>query len=142
MGRDWEDRVAEYVDSDRLRRRMRIGSTIMCTIDGNSGTYLTRSHTRKKTEDVCTCPVGEGTSGCKHTEALRRSCRLRPRSSADLDGIFMRLETKEKGDLVRLMREVAIRAPTSLAVLGVEGFDDESGQDEDSWGDEASRWEE
>ena len=139
LGRDWEDRVAEYIDSERLRRRIKLGKTIMCTIDGNSGTYLTRTAVGKKTEDDCTCPVGEGVGGCKHTEALRRTYKLRPRTFANLDGLFKRLETKEKHELIRLMREMAIRAPTALAVLGVKGFDDEPGYDEDSWMDETIR---
>jgi len=43
MGRSWESRVAEYVDSDRLSQRLKAGNIIMCNVAGNSGNYHTET---------------------------------------------------------------------------------------------------
>ncbi len=125
MARDWEERVAEYVDSARMRRRLKLGTLICCTIDGHYGAYVTRADLAEPSEESCTCPVGEGVAGCKHTEALRRTYRERPRSFANVDEIIIRLAKKDKADLLVLVREMIIRAPATLGVLGVRGFDDE-----------------
>ena len=126
MARDWEDRVAEYVDSPRMRRRLKLGTVIACTIDGNYGTYVTRVGTSRNDTEWCTCPVGEGFAGCKHTEALRRTYRLKPRSFADIDKVMKRLAKKDRLDLLELMREMILRAPAALGALGVRGFEEES----------------
>ena len=131
MARDWEDRVMEYVNSPRLRRRLRLAKTIMCTIDGNSGIYSTRAIIGRKSGDVCTCPVGEGVGGCKHTEALRRTYKLKPRSFADIHTVLKKLEKKEKSELMAVLREMVIRAPATLGALGIKGFDEDPGDDDE-----------
>ena len=68
MGRSWEDRVAEYVDSPRLRQRLKVGQQISCLIDGNYGIYRTRTSLKRKTKSsACSCPSDD--YPCKHVEA-------------------------------------------------------------------------
>jgi uncharacterized Zn finger protein len=59
MGRSWEDRVDEYVDSPRMRERIKVGSTLICRIQGNSGVYRTQASIGRKKESECTCPSAE-----------------------------------------------------------------------------------
>lgn len=89
MARDGEDRVAEYVNSPRMRRRLKSGESVYCTIDGHSGTYLVRAALDDATDAACTCPLESPV--CKHIEALRRTYRVRPRSFFDLEGKLAKL---------------------------------------------------
>lgn len=131
MGRSWEDRVAEYVDSPRLRQRVKIGPEISCLIDGNSGTYRTHLHLRGRQAGSCTCPSEY--VPCKHVHALRETYKLRPRSFVDFESIMKKLAAKDKPALLKLIREMAVTSPPALAALGVKGFEppDEEGEDED-----------
>ncbi len=134
MGRSWDDRVGEYVDSPRLRQRLKIGRTISCTVDGNSGIYRTEASLRKSTECSCTCPSEY--FPCKHVAALRLTYKARPRSFVDLDVVLKKIATQEKPQLVQLIREMVVVAPTSLTALGVKGFEPPKEDDEEGYGDD------
>jgi len=56
------DRIADYVDSPRLRNRMLDGDWLVATVDGNYGAYVTQARIRTKGKASplrdwsCTCP--------------------------------------------------------------------------------------
>ena len=134
MGRSWEDRVAEYVDSPRLRQRLKVGQQISCLIDGNYGIYRTRTSLKRKTKSsACSCPSDD--YPCKHVEALLRTYKTHPRSFLDLDTtILKRISKMEKPELLKLIRQMIITAPSSLSALGVEGFEEsERDHEEEGW---------
>lgn len=83
MGRSWESRIAEYVDSPKLACRVKIGDVISCAIAGNYGTYRTRANLRESWDASCTCPYDGGT--CKHINALGETFRKKPSSFVDVD---------------------------------------------------------
>jgi len=120
MGRDREERVAEYVDSPSMVHRLRAGSVVAARILGTLGVYKVRLDTRRK-QGECTCP--SEIQPCKHVEALRRTWKKRPGSFADLDELLdVALRSKSRADLVQLMREMALESPSSLTALGALGF--------------------
>lgn len=134
MGRSWDERVAEYVNSPRLRQRLKSGSEISCVIDGNSGIYRTVLSVKRSGGSSCTCPSEY--VPCKHVAALRETYKLRPRSFADLDAVVKKLAPKEKSELLRIIRKMATTAPSALSVLGVKGFEPpEESEDEADDGD-------
>jgi uncharacterized Zn finger protein len=134
MGRSWEDRVAEYVDSPRLRQRLKVGQQISCLIDGNYGIYRTEASLKGKMKSSsCSCPSDD--YPCKHVEALIRTYKTHSKSFLDLDStILKRVSKMEKPELLKLMRQMIIIAPSSLSALGVEGFEEsERDYEEEDW---------
>jgi|ERR1700691_16434 uncharacterized Zn finger protein len=133
MGRMWEDRVDEYVDSPRMRERIKVRSTLVCRIQGNSGIYRTQASVGPKGEYECTCP-SEWTP-CKHVAALRATYKRKPGSFADLEKILKGLEKLEPKELVGTIRKMVLESPSILAVLGVTGFErlEEYDPEEDGW---------
>ena len=123
MGRSWESRVAEYVDSDRLSQRLKAGNIIMCNVAGNSGNYRTETGLKTDRKSNCTCPSDY--FPCKHVAALKETYRLRPRSFADLDRIIVKLAKNDKAALLKIVRQMILRAPEALDALGVKGFERE-----------------
>lgn len=124
MSRSWEDRVDEYVDSPRMRERIKDGSTVFCRIQGNSGIYRTRASVgRKKEEHECTCPAAEEYSLCKHVAALLETYRKKPRTFVDLEKVMKGLGKFEKKELLALVRKMAHDTPGVLSVIGVKGFE-------------------
>ncbi len=120
MGRSWEDRVDEYVDSPRMRERMKVGSTLVCRIQGNSGVYRTQTSIGRKKEAECTCPSEY--YPCKHVAALLETYKRKPRSFVDLDKVLKDLGKREKTDLLGTIRQMVLDSPSALSVLGVKGF--------------------
>lgn len=128
MGRSWEDRVAEYVDSDRMRQRLKVGNQIACVIDGNYGTYRTKASLRRKLEASCSCPSDY--YPCKHVDALLKTYRINPRSFLDFDAeMNERLAKMGKSELLQLIRGMVLASPPSLEAMGVEGFGGEEGDE-------------
>lgn len=113
--------MAEYVNSPRLRQRLKAGPEISCVVDGNSGVYRTSLSLKRSGGGWCTCPSEY--VPCKHVVALRQTYKLKPRSFVDLDAVLKKLASKEKAELLRVIREMAIAAPPSLSALGVKGFE-------------------
>ena len=121
MGRSWEDRVDEYVDSPRMRERIKVGLTVGCRILGNSGIYRTRASVGREKEYECTCPSEY--FPCKHVAALLETYRRKPRSFADLDKILKGLEKRETKELMGTIQQMVLESPSVLSVLGVKGFE-------------------
>jgi uncharacterized Zn finger protein len=127
MGRSWEERVAEYVDSPRLRQRLRVNQQISCTIDGNYGIYKTQAFLKKKgrkgsSSSSCSCPSDD--YPCKHVFALLQTYKNHPRSFLDLDIVMKELSKREKPELLNLIRKMVLTSPSSLSALGVKGFEE------------------
>jgi hypothetical protein len=134
MGRSWEDRVAEYVDSRRLRQRLKVDQRISCIIDGNYGTYRTEAFLKRRMKSSCSCPSEY--YPCKHVDALLETYRIRPRSFLDFDTVMKKLVKMEKPELLKLIRQMVLASPFSLTVLGVKGFEPPSGyenEERENW---------
>lgn len=118
------DKIMEYVDSPRMRQRVKAGGSLSCVVDGSYGTYRTRvTLTPKKVKEAnCTCPSAYWP--CKHANALTATYQKVPKSFIDTDHLLADLGSKPPKDLLRLMREMILTAPASPQALGVEGFDD------------------
>jgi hypothetical protein len=71
MVRSWEARVSEYVDSERMRQRLKVGDQISCLIDGNYGTYRTQASLKEMSESTCSRPSDY--YPCKHLDALMKT---------------------------------------------------------------------
>ncbi len=123
MARSWEDRVAEYIDSPRLRQRLKVDQQISCVVDGNYGIYRTQASLKSKTKSFsCSCPSDD--YPCKHVVALLRTYKIHPRSFLDLHAIMKRLVKMEKPELLEVIRKMVVESPPSLSALGVKGFDE------------------
>jgi uncharacterized Zn finger protein len=125
MARSWEQRVAEYVDSPRLRQRMRVDQRISCVVDGNYGIYKTEASLkkgRKSSSFSCSCPSDD--YPCKHVGALLRTYENHPRTFLDLDAMMKRLAKMEKPELLKVIRKMILASPSSLSALGVKGFEE------------------
>ncbi|MGI0071273.1 MAG: SWIM zinc finger family protein [Thermoplasmata archaeon] len=133
MSRSWEDRVDEYVDSPRMRERIKDGSTVICRIQGNSGVYRTEASVGRKKASDCTCPSEY--VPCKHVAALLETYQRNPRSFVDLDQVLKQLEKRDPKELLGVVRQMARETPSVLAVLGVKGFQklDEYDPEEEGW---------
>ncbi len=129
MGRSWEDRVAEYVDSERMRQRLKVGDQIACMIDGNYGTYRTQASLKRRLESSCSCPSDY--HPCKHVNALLKTYHINPSSFLDFDTVTKKkLHKMEKSELLQLIRRMVLASPPSLSAMGVRGFEAEN-EDED-----------
>jgi len=120
------DRIMDYVDSPRMRQRVKSGNSLSCVVDGNYGSY--RTHVtlapKKIKKADCTCPSDYWP--CKHVNALVATYQKVPKSFVDADVLLTGLAAKPSKELLRLMREMILAAPASLQALGVEGFDDDA----------------
>lgn len=134
MGRAWDDRVAEYVDSPLMRQRLRCGPTVRASIHGTLGVYRVELDTKRKRAS-CTCP--SEIRPCKHVEALRQTLKDNPASFTDVDWLLANhLKGATREALVDAVRRMVLLHPPSLAVLGVKGFEDIDPWDEDVEDDE------
>lgn len=132
--RSFDERVAEYTDSPRLRQRVKVGNTISCTVDGNYGRYqtkviLARSGMGKNAK--CTCPSEYWP--CKHANALILTYQKSPDSFLDVDKLLAILKQKEPDDLLKLIQKMVAISPSCLKALGVKGFEQED--EEEPYGD-------
>lgn len=118
------DRIAEYVDSPRMRNRMLDGDWLVATIDGNYGTYETRVRLKKRrgkpaTRDWwCSCPSEY--SPCKHVSALVETWAINAPTFEDLAPRWKALSASPKTHLIRLIREIGLVHPGALRfALGI-----------------------
>ena len=134
---NFADRVAEYVNSSLLGRRLRIGRTVLCTVDGQYGRYRTSATLGPKgvKEAACSCP-SELYWPCKHVAALAETYRQAPDTFFDLDGYLDGLRGRPQKELVAMMRAMIESAPQTLTALGIEGFEPPD-DPEDTEADEA-----
>ena len=116
-----------------MRERIKIGSTVVCRILGNSGVYRTRASVGRKKDSECSCP--SEWYPCKHVGALLETYKRKPGSFADLDKILKGLEKEGSKELVGTIRKMVLESPSVLSVLGVKGFEklEEFDPEEDGW---------
>ena len=132
MARSWKDRVAEYVDSPRLRQRLRVDQQISCVVDGNYGIYRTEASLKKGKSFSCSCPSDD--YPCKHVGALLQTYKNHPRSFLDFDALKKRLAKMEKPELLKVIRKMVVASPSSLSALGVKGFEEpQRDYEEEHW---------
>ncbi len=127
------ERIAEYVNSSRLKQRVRSGNKLSCVVLGNYGVYQTRvTLDRHRLKDAsCTCPSDPWP--CKHVHALAETYRKHPRSFVDVEKILAPLKDKPQKDLLKTIRTMIEEAPSSLRALGVKGFEDISREQEEEF---------
>ena len=121
MGRSREQRVAEYVDSDFLRQRLRTGNRLSCLIEGRHGNYITSIDLNDRLDFSCSCPSEQ--YPCKHVDALLETYTVNRKSFIDLDRLLKKLAKLEKSELLDKMRSMIIISPPALSALGVSGFE-------------------
>ena len=133
------DRIAEYVDSPRLRNRMLDEGWIVATVDGNYGAYTTQARIRSKGKGralrdwSCTCPSEY--SPCKHVSALVETWKINGKSFDDLAPRWKDLSSKPKGEFIRLIREIGKVHPGALRfALGLsDRIEEVSDHTEEAW---------
>jgi uncharacterized Zn finger protein len=76
---------------------------------------------------ACSCTSDAGF--CKHVIALGLTYIEEPQSFYDLRTLTTQLEQYSHGELVGLIVQMGTRYPQTLGMLGVEGFEDEEGED-------------
>jgi uncharacterized Zn finger protein len=111
-------KVREYVDSDRMIDRLRVGEALSARIIGNYGHYIVRLTARcDGLAFSCSCPSYE--YPCKHARALALTYIEAPESFADLAGARAELERRSKADLVEDLLACIAEHPRLLRVLGL-----------------------
>lgn len=106
-------RVAEYVDSPRMVRRVASGGAVSVVVHGMSGSYAVTAAVDADGPSSCTCPADA--RPCKHIEALRRTYLLRPQSFLDVDEAIGELRVWSHDDLLRLVDALLRIAPEAYA---------------------------
>jgi hypothetical protein len=125
----FEDRVAEYVDSPLVTKRVRYGRKVAAQIRGNYGVYRTFvSQASKGVTGGCSCP--SEISPCKHIHALRATWEANPQSFFDLDEWLERLAKQSKADLIESIGQMVVQSPELLGLFGVAGFEEDDEEDE------------
>ena len=120
----FEDRVAEYVDSPLVTKRVRYGRKVAAHIHGNFGVYRTFvSQASKNITGGCSCP--SEISPCKHIHALRATWEANPDSFFDLDEWLARLAKQSKAELIESIGQMVVQSPELLGLFGVAGFDED-----------------
>jgi uncharacterized Zn finger protein len=126
----FDDRVAEYVDSPRVKLRVRYGKKVAARILGNYGVYRTFvSQTSKKKTGDCSCP--SEIWPCKHVEALRATWEANPQSFFDLDRWLESLAKQSKADLIESIGQMVVESPGLLGLFGVPGFEEDGDGEND-----------
>jgi uncharacterized Zn finger protein len=111
-------KVREYVDSDRMIDRLRIGEALSARIVGNYGTYSIRLEARSSGLNFsCSCPSYE--YPCKHARALALTYIEAPESFTDLAEIRTELERRRKDELVQDLLDCIAEHPRLMQTLGL-----------------------
>lgn len=111
-------KVREYVDSDRMIDRLRMGEALSARIIGNYGHYIVRLTARPDGLSFsCSCPSYE--YPCKHARALALTYIEAPESFADLAGARAELARRTKEELVEDLLACIGEHPRLLRVLGL-----------------------
>lgn len=131
----YAERIAAYVDSPRLKQRVKAGNSLFCVVNGDYGKYnvrLTVGRTKIKNAQ-CTCPSEYWP--CKHVHALLATYEKSPNSFVDVDKLLEGLKTKSQTELLKLLREMIEVSPSCLKAFGEKGFDveDEDEYSEEQW---------
>lgn len=116
------DRIAEYVNSELMTHRIKIGTMLICQIKGNFGIYQTSFDLGKKGEKTgCTCPAEYWP--CKHSHALAETYRIAPETFIDIEDVLKKIQNKTKSELLEIIKKMIQRAPECLSVLGIGKFE-------------------
>jgi uncharacterized Zn finger protein len=108
--------------------RLRTGHSIAGRVAGPHGVYTTSLGIDGSTLTPC-CSCTSDAGFCKHVIALGLTYIEEAQSFYDLRTLTAQLEQYSHAELVNLMIQMASRYPQTLAMLGVEGFDDEEDED-------------
>jgi uncharacterized Zn finger protein len=123
-------KVREYVDSDRMIDRLRVGEALSARVIGNYGHYIVRLTARPDgLAFSCSCPSYE--YPCKHARALALTYIEAPESFVDLAGARAELEGRTKAELVDDLLTCIGEHPRLLRVLGLVDGSDELPADEE-----------
>jgi uncharacterized Zn finger protein len=117
-----QDRAAEYIDSPMMTQRVRFKKQLSAQIDGRYGTYRTQAKLTGRIDGQCTCPSEWWP--CKHVRALRATWDRSPESFLDLEQCLRKVATQPKARLVAAIRQMVLKSPQCLTVLGIAGFDE------------------
>lgn len=132
MEKAWKERVAVYVDSPKMKNRIKLKGFIVATIDGTAGTYQVRMNLRTHA-GRCNCPYWD--PPCKHLHALQETWRRNPESFGDIDDLLKTmLRNRTKADMRSLMASMILESPACLTALGVLGFRDFADWDDPNLG--------
>jgi uncharacterized Zn finger protein len=128
-------KVREYVDSDRMIDRLRIGEALSARIVGNYGTYSVRLDTPSSGLSFsCSCPSYE--YPCKHARALALTYIEAPESFTDLADVRAELERRSKDELVQDVLDCIAEHPRLMQTLGLmPESDNPEIDDDDIWDD-------
>lgn len=111
-------KVREYVDSDRMIDRLRMGEALSARVIENHGHYIVRLTARPDgVAFSCSCPSYE--YPCKHARALALTYIEAPESFADLAGVRAELEGRPREELVEDLLTCIREHPRLLRVLGL-----------------------
>lgn len=122
MSRSRSDRVAAYVDSPALAKRIRFGPDLACEVSGSLGIYQTRASVRQRGESSCTCP--SEIVPCKHVDALRETYKVRPTSFVEAEPLLAKFATRSKEQMVAQIRTATLASPSILSALGLVEFEE------------------
>lgn len=127
-----DPRAAEYVDSPRMRMRIRDGRRLVVRVDGRHGFYRTELNLAAPNASSCSCPSEE--SPCKHVRALRKTWRVNPRSFLELESLLDALSRRGRSAFLEALRTIIFAHPECLGALGIPGFglDDTEGDDDEA----------
>ena len=108
--------------------RLRTGHSIAGRVSGPHGVYaVSLSIDGTTLVPSCSCASDEGF--CKHVIALGLTYIEEPQTFYDFRTLTAQLEQYSHAELVDLTIRMASRYPQILAMLGVEGFEDEEDED-------------
>lgn len=123
------DPAAEYIDSSLMSQRLRHDRHVSALIDGRYGVYRVQAKVTRRVDGDCTCPSDMWP--CKHVRALRATWEQNPSSFFDVRAFLRSLNTRDKAELVDAIGRIVASYPQALALLGVQGFDDEGDDSND-----------
>ena len=126
-----QDRAAEYIDSPMMTQRLRFKKQLSAQIDGRYGTYRTQVKLSGRIGGQCTCPSEWWP--CKHVRAVRATWDKNPESFLDLEQCLRQVATQPKARLVATIRQMVLRSPQCLTVLGIRGFEDKTEENDSNY---------
>ena len=129
-------KVREYVDSDRMIDRLRLGDQLSARVLGNYGHYIVRLSAQPDgLAFSCSCPSYE--YPCKHARALALTYIEMPDTFSDMAGVRTELERRSKSALVDDLLHCISEHPRLLRTLGLVEVGEEADVE-----DEEEPWEE
>jgi len=133
------EKAFEYACSDSLRKRVVFPNTwqVRAELMGNYGNYVTIFQPLKNglIYTFCSCPAEM--EFCKHAAALGITWIREPETFLSMDAVREMVQKKSKSELEEMLMQALYRHLDCLALIGIEGFQDEGDYDkEDEWDEE------